>query len=123
MNSIRACKFDALYFWAALVCLSSTPVVTNGQTEALRQYRGDDIQVQVDQNWTPVNSGGYFPVIMTIKNRGPDTSIRVYSKDDTPVAYAGGVFAPTVEKRFELAQNATTRMTFLLPVVSMSSNT
>lgn len=93
------------------LCLVLLPATTAAQMERSE----DDIVVRwLTPGWPIVNAGGYYPMTMSIQNRGPDASIRVHTKS-FPNAYFK---SPLVEKRFDLAQNATIKLTLLIPIVS-----
>ncbi len=83
------------------------------------KYSQEDIEVQLKDPWSPVHGGGYYPLRMTVRNRGPYAELRFVA---TGFGGVKGVLLPTVEKRVTLAQNATTEMTLLLPIVSMGNS-
>lgn len=87
-----------------------------GPVVAQHRLSQDDIEIRVDEDWQRVQSGGYYPIMMTVQNRGPDAELRFFTTNTSIGRY--GASSPTIEKRISLAQNATTRVTLLMPVVS-----
>lgn len=97
--------------------LLACAVIVVRPVEAQRTLSESDIQVKADMEWPEVGAGGYFPVMLTIQNRGPDCALRVSLTVDQTTPGLGNV--PQVIKRLNLAQNAKTRVTLMVPVVSI----
>ena len=70
--------------------------------------------------WPSVSYGGYYPVILSIQNRGPDATIQL--KVTIRSMYGSTSQSPTVEKTLTLAQNATVKITLPVPVVARDSS-
>ena len=94
-----------------LACSLSSTLLAQGQwNSGLSQA---DIQVEYDDRWLPARAGGYYPLRVTLKNRGPDANLLVFTDPDEE--YESRV-APRCEKRIALAQNATVKFTLYVPV-------
>ncbi len=92
-------------------CSLSSTLLGQGQwNSGLSQA---DIQVEYDDRWLPPRAGGYYPLRVTLKNRGPDANLLVFTDPDEE--YETRV-APRCEKRIALAQNATVKFTLYVPV-------
>ena len=103
-----------LHALLAVVCLlvcAPRPCAAGGSEYSLR---GHDLVLAVDSRWAGGARGGYWPVRISVLNRGParDCTFRF-----RPVAES----IPSVQKSLRLEQNASARFSLPVPLVGMGT--
>ncbi|NQV25215.1 MAG: hypothetical protein HQ518_12700 [Rhodopirellula sp.] len=111
MSSRSAKQIVAMFFLTMFTMFAALP-----QRIALAigdQYGAseDDIQISVDYRWAGGSVGGYYPIRIGLQNRGPSRELEISFQ---PLS---GTRLPVVSRRISIDQNASARLTLLIPLV------
>lgn len=103
---------------AAVVCLMALWLRSESANAAGESYGGsqDDLQLSVNYRWAGGTVGGYYPIRISLQNRGPSRTLEFFFR---PTA---GNRLPVVTRRIAIDQNASARFTLLIPLAGEGDN-
>lgn len=77
---------------------------------------GHDLQLSVDYRWAGGSFGGYYPIRISLQNRGPSRELEVRFQ---PMYGDGGL--PVTTRRISIDQNASASFTLLVPLAGQGN--